>query len=148
MGGCIRSRWSCWARPVSYTHLDVYKRQIPTNSQHPDEAWTFLRYMMRTENQLAHAAYGSVPMLKSEAASYTDGYMVQVVKSLDNSYAEGICPQTNALWAVNGEQLQPVSYTHLDVYKRQGVYASGGSSSNASGDPGGKKTAWMKRFTM
>ena len=38
---------------------------IPTNSAHPDEAWTFLRYMMRTENQIEHAKYGSVPMLKS-----------------------------------------------------------------------------------
>ena len=70
-------------------------------------------------------------MLKSEAASYTDGYMVQVVKSLDNSYAEGICPQTNALWAVNGEQLQllmmgkqsaadtqaNIASEHADIYK-------------------------------
>lgn len=79
---------------------------IPTNSQHPDEAWTFLRFMMNTENQLAHAKYGSVPMLKSEAATYTEGYMVDVVNTLASSYPEGICPQTNALWAVNGEQLQ------------------------------------------
>ena len=70
-------------------------------------------------------------MLKSEAASYTDGYMVQVVKSLDNSYAEGICPQTNALWTVNGEQLQllmmgkqsavdtqaNIAGEHADIYK-------------------------------
>lgn len=45
-------------------------------------------------------------MLKSEASHYTDGYMVDVIKSLDNSYPEGICVKTNALWAVNGEQLQ------------------------------------------
>lgn len=94
------------ASGINSSAVNVGGWYIPTNSEHPDEAWTFLRYMMRTENQLAHAAYGSVPMLKSEAASYTDGYMQNVVSSLDNSYAEGICPQTNALWAVNGEQLQ------------------------------------------
>ena len=119
------------ASGINSSAVNVGGWYIPTNSQHPDEAWTFLRYMMRTENQLAHAAYGSVPMLKSEAASYTDGYMVQVVKSLDNSYAEGICPQTNALWAVNGEQLQllmmgkqsaadtqaNIASEHADIYK-------------------------------
>ena len=104
---------------------------IPTNSKHPDEAWTFLRYMMRTENQVAHAKYGSVPMLKSEAATYKDGYMLDVIKTMENSYAEGICPQTNALWAVNGEQLQllmmgnqtpeqtqeNMAKEHADIYK-------------------------------
>ena len=91
---------------VQSTAINLGGWFIPTNCEHPDEAWTFLRYMMETENQLAHAAYGSVPMLKSEATHYTDGYMVDVIKSLDNSYPEGICIKTNALWAVNGEQLQ------------------------------------------
>lgn len=79
---------------------------IPTNCEHPDEAWEVLRYMMNTENQLKHAKYGSVPILKSEAATYTDGYMATVAASLEHSYAEGICPDTNALWEVNGEELQ------------------------------------------
>ena len=32
--------------------------------------------------------------------------MLNVVQSMEHSYAEGICPQTNAPGAVNGEQLQ------------------------------------------
>lgn len=79
---------------------------IPTNCEHPEEAWTFLRYLMTTENSLAHSAYGSAPMLKSEGATYTEGYMVDVIATMDNSYAEGICAETNALWTTTGEQLQ------------------------------------------
>lgn len=119
------------ASGVNSSAVNVGGWYIPTNSKHPDEAWTFLRYMMRTENQTAHATYGSVPMLQSEAAAYTSGYMAEVVKSMENSYAEGICPQTNALWAVNGEQLQllmmgkqtaadtqaNIAKEHADIYK-------------------------------
>lgn len=96
----------CGASGVNSTAVNVGGWFIPTNSEHPDEAWTFLRYLMRTENQLAHAAYGSVPMLVSEAATYTDGYMLNVIETMENSYSEGICVKTNALWTVTGEQLQ------------------------------------------
>ena len=121
----------CGDSGVNSTAVNVGGWFIPTNSAHPDEAWTFLRYMMRTENQIEHAKYGSVPMLKSEAATYTEGYMLNVVQSMEHSYAEGICPQTNALWAVNGEQLQllmmgkqtaadtqaNMAAEHADIYK-------------------------------
>ena len=32
--------------------------------------------------------------------------MVDVIATMDNSYAEGICAETNALWTTTGEQLQ------------------------------------------
>ena len=96
----------CGDSGIQSTAVNVGGWFIPTNSAHPDEAWTFLRYMMRTENQLAHATYGAVPMLKSEAECHTDGYMVDIIVSLQNSYPEGICKNTNALWTVNGENLQ------------------------------------------
>ncbi len=79
---------------------------IPKNSKNPDAAWKFLRYLMESENQLAHAKYGSVPILKSEAASYTSGYIMDVIKTVEKSYAEGICTKTTALWSATGEQLQ------------------------------------------
>ncbi len=94
------------ASGVNSSAVNVGGWYIPTNSKHPNEAWTFLRYLMKTENQIKHATYGSVPILKSEAKTYTSGYMAEVVKSVENSYSEGISPKTNALWAVNGEQLQ------------------------------------------
>lgn len=105
--GTIRcARIPAGSSGVQSTAINTGGWYIPTNCEHPDEAWTFLRYMMETENQVAHTTYGSVPILKSEAATYTDGYMVTVSDSLTDSYAEGICPDTNALWEVNGEQLQ------------------------------------------
>lgn len=79
---------------------------IPTNCQHPDEAWTFLRFMMETENQYAHEAYGSVPITKSVAKLYTADYMLNIIDGMETSYSEGICVDTNALWTVTGEQLQ------------------------------------------
>lgn len=81
---------------------------IPTNCEHKEEAWTFLRYLMRTENQKAHSAYGSIPILQSEAATYSedDTYKMTIIKSVTESVPEGISPQTNSLWAVTGEQLQ------------------------------------------
>ena len=81
---------------------------IPTNSEHKEEAWTFLRYLMNTENQKAHSTYGSIPILKSEADSYgtEDPYWNTIIKSVDESVPEGITPKTNALWLVTGEQLQ------------------------------------------
>lgn len=80
---------------------------IPTNSEHPDEAWEFLRFLMEPENQFAHKQYGSVPILKSEAAlSEGTEYDKVVEESTATAYAEGVCPQTTALWLVTGEELQ------------------------------------------
>lgn len=79
---------------------------IPANSQNKEAAWTFLRYLMNTENQKAHSTYGSVPVLQSEAAEYTGEYWNVIVKSVEDSVPEGITPKTNALWSVTGEQLQ------------------------------------------
>lgn len=79
---------------------------IPTNSKHPKEAWTFLRYLMNTDNQVAHSTYGSVPILKSEGASYHGEYRDTVTKSVENSVAEGVSPKTNALWQATGEEIQ------------------------------------------
>lgn len=80
---------------------------IPTNSEHPDEAWKFLRFLMTTENQFAHKKYGSVPMLKSEATlSEGTEYDKVVEASTATSFAEGVCPQSAALWTTTGEALQ------------------------------------------
>ena len=79
---------------------------IPTNCEHPDEAWTFLRFLMETENQFSHEKYGSVPITKSAAAKYTDEYMLNIIAGMETSYPEGIRIDTNALWSITGEQLQ------------------------------------------
>lgn len=110
---------------VSSSAVNVGGWYIPANCEHPDEAWTFLRYLMETENQLAHSTYGSVPILKSEAATYTDGFMATLAQSVENSYAEGICPDTNALWEVNGEQLQLLMMGNQTAEETQANMAAG-----------------------
>ena len=79
---------------------------IPQNCEHPEEAWTFLSYLMQAENQAKHATYGSVPILKSEAETYSGEYWETVIQSVEDSTPEGICVETNELWNDTGEQLQ------------------------------------------
>ena len=69
--------------PVSYTHLDVYKRQV---------------YYMRT-GVLSYLRF----ITKSEM-------LLSVRRLTVNAFQ---CKRNSMLWS------GPVSYTHLDVYKRQ-----------------------------
>ena len=71
--------------PVSYTHLDVYKRQAQFSPMVPRPG-PFLE-------SLSQACW----FMKAKSSSV---FLVQYV------------------WKVNGGK-GPVSYTHLDVYKRQ-----------------------------
>lgn len=79
---------------------------IPSNSKYPEQAWRFLNYLMKTENQIKHTEYGSVPILKSESETYKGDYWKTIIKSVEDSVPEGISPKTNSLWTVNGEELQ------------------------------------------
>ena len=94
------------ASGVQSTAINIGGWFIPTNCEHPDEAWMLLRFLMDTDSQYAHEAYGSVPITKSAAALYTVDYMKDIVAGMETSYAEGVCVKTNALWTVTGEQLQ------------------------------------------
>ncbi len=94
------------ASGVQSTAINIGGWFIPTNCEHPDEAWTLLRFLMDTDSQYAHEAYGSVPITKSAAELYTADYMKDIVAGMETSYAEGVCVETNALWTVTGEQLQ------------------------------------------
>jgi multiple sugar transport system substrate-binding protein len=94
-------------RGIVATAVNVGGWYIPTNSKYPDQTWRFLRYLMQTENQVQHAKYGSVPILRSEAAYYQgDTYKATVTASVGSSFAEGVSPKSNALWLSTGEQLQ------------------------------------------
>ena len=76
------------ARPVSYTHLDVYKRQALTEVD---------------------------PVLESSEDGHPYNYFY---------HCDGYL-QPDAEAAVRERYPDPVSYTHLDVYKRQGYGPSG-----------------------
>jgi ABC-type glycerol-3-phosphate transport system substrate-binding protein len=90
----------------SISAVNVGGWYIPKNSKNPDAAWKFLRYTMKTENQIAHQKYGSVPILKSEAETYTDEFWQIVNKTVETSVAEGVCPKQTAIWQATGDQLQ------------------------------------------
>ena len=73
--------------PVSYTHLDVYKRQ------HPHRGFETITYML--EGRMRHEDHlGNVGLLGSGGVQ----------------------------WMTAARGIIPVSYTHLDVYKRQPVH--------------------------
>ena len=87
--------------PVSYTHLDVYKRQVSAgitsfNFNLGIQLSVFDKVDIGVNADLRGLALGSK---KTGYYSSTAGY--------------------NKVDSLN---LHPVSYTHLDVYKRQGLY--------------------------
>lgn len=79
---------------------------IPENSEHPDEAWKFIKFLMETENQIKHSTYGSVPILNSEAEELEGEYGDVISKSVQESVPEGVSPNTDILWDETGDELQ------------------------------------------
>ena len=80
---------------VSYTHLDVYKRQIPDSARVP----AFIVVVASLVTIVQFLLQGYVPSLYASLGIYIP------------------------LIVVNCIILGPVSYTHLDVYKRQSRYS-------------------------
>ena len=103
---------------VSYTHLDVYKRQRPlcfaTNnaSRTPGEVATQLRSLGLTVEDAAvvTSAQAGAQLLAAELPS---GSAVLAVGG------PGVPAALAAVGLVVTREPEPVSYTHLDVYKRQ-----------------------------
>ena len=79
--------------PVSYTHLDVYKRQLLKN---------------------AHEAGGEAAPVSMRLTQLPGWLRIEV---LDRGTGMNDSVLQNAL--VPFYSTKPVSYTHLDVYKRQ-----------------------------
>ena len=107
---------------VSYTHLDVYKRQVQVfrHAKDGSSATAFL-----VTNNTEYKKYESWRAQRQYLfADYNNG-------KLSNKYDDtfSLSPlfmnQDHDLWA----STDPVSYTHLDVYKRQACtkgYSVGG----------------------
>ena len=87
------------SQAVSYTHLDVYKRQ--TNISNTD-------YYSAKFNDLVKCAF-SVEKGYPSCIALRNGRLI-----LASTTAQ---PQT--IWASRVDRYNAVSYTHLDVYKRQ-----------------------------
>ena len=90
------------SRSVSYTHLDVYKRQGL------EEQITSFLYNHSDTGLVVIDTLQKVRSCDKSGSMYASDYKdVSALKSLADKY--GIC-------------ILPVSYTHLDVYKRQAAY--------------------------
>ena len=94
------TQWASWKRPVSYTHLDVYKRQGEYHDLTGNMSGCLLA---NDELSQRKAVNGSLP---------EDGALVKTI--VTTNLADAIA---------KGYGVNPVSYTHLDVYKRQ-MYTS------------------------
>ena len=122
--------------PVSYTHLDVYKRQAHYKALEPvepDTATVTIKFVDENketlrEDQVVYPTvgeklYSSEALMK--AVNSIEGYIFQnfTWSSPDNMPEEGDSIVTEGSYTLYAhyKALEPVavSYTHLDVYKRQ-----------------------------
>ena len=110
--------------PVSYTHLDVYKRQVPHRVAE-EKMGQFVRDVaVCTANLMERVVYDdSLPARQFERRR-RDGvrlYFVQLLESV--AVYDLVCGKhLNAQLlsdSVTRHRVRTVSYTHLDVYKRQ-----------------------------
>ena len=92
--------------PVSYTHLDVYKRQV----------------------------------LHVTDVHETNGIIWHTVDALPETAQPGAAVTGTIDWEWRFDKMQPVSYTHLDVYKRQPRCSSPSSVLRRSSSPASQAT--------
>ena len=119
--------------PVSYTHLDVYKRQLYSYAIKVDSAKYFYE-LLRKSGIFPHNNYATFRSIcgdfreaekEYEEAISQDSrdkrlkewaYYTSIIDIYKGQPKEGISLMRDMIKA-NGST--PVSYTHLDVYKRQ-----------------------------
>ena len=122
---------------VSYTHLDVYKRQNKITSWVSATGGTYGTAMtVATRNRIKAVRVAVVsrnPKAEnadvSASCSFTTdaGLVVDLsgdanCKRYHYSVYETIIPLRNMIWSKDPPPPAPLSYTHLDVYKRQTDY--------------------------
>ena len=86
--------------PVSYTHLDVYKRQLLDQVLHNEGL-----------EQLQSHLFGQTALVHLQLRADDDNRTAGIV----HAFAQQVLAEAALL------ALEPVSYTHLDVYKRQAM---------------------------
>ena len=94
-------------RPVSYTHLDVYKRQIQEIATEA-KAHGFKKALVCSDPDVIKFGV---------TAKVTD---IRDKNGLEYELYSEIKPNPTI------DNVKPVSYTHLDVYKRQGIISRKG----------------------
>ena len=125
---------------VSYTHLDVYKRQIQKPVSKQKKAINFediyhYPYMLTTDKfllindqekmdkvySIIHKKSGGGRMAPIPTVTENDSYLVfkAELKNSNDVEVKEIFLSDETLYVVLKDYYNPVSYTHLDVYKRQ-----------------------------
>ena len=85
--------------PVSYTHLDVYKRQCQEIAEQSAGSGMDIREAVTHKEQ-----YSDIVTYFRNQKTLSVDQLVLLIDTID---------------AMSPEIYEPVSYTHLDVYKRQ-----------------------------
>ena len=106
--GELRSESARVLEPVSYTHLDVYKRQVHT--------WTDTVWLTRDRTRPSNTGslLGSITHTGNLAVG--EDYLGTLQVTIPDGQLSG--NYYIAVWS-DAYNVIPVSYTHLDVYKRQ-----------------------------
>ena len=109
-------------KPVSYTHLDVYKRQgYLRGKSRKDIVKDFVKILEQEKfrklgSDKTESEKLKVTKRKVEQQLKKENIQVQIAET--NQKIEEKTQKERAVWMKVG----PVSYTHLDVYKRQIKY--------------------------
>ena len=109
--------------PVSYTHLDVYKRQVQMTLTTYDEA-----LCRKLEPNVCTTSARFAALQKLRKAGIPTVVWLSPILPFINDTEENIlgilryCAEAKVKGVICfGMGVTPVSYTHLDVYKRQGA---------------------------
>ena len=117
--------------PVSYTHLDVYKRQAKGNRGGDEhyafdaptiEQYPFIDLKAVPEHRLVMTGIYDLPWNITASAKLTLSSappLNEIVGWYNYDAPNTTLPRPVALDAPQTFGVKPVSYTHLDVYKRQ-----------------------------
>ena len=97
-----------WFYPVSYTHLDVYKRQILKLAKKEDLTYEMAEAVM---NEIMSGEATPVQMSAYLTALSIKG------ETIDEITASAAGMRAHCIKLLHN--MDAVSYTHLDVYKRQ-----------------------------
>ena len=113
-----------WCTAVSYTHLDVYKRQAEEKAKEQTDTIKIKAYPFNEDGDIVARVELSLIHISKFKGKFS------VTKELITNLATGSEMKYNTSNAKTKDGKQtgcPVSYTHLDVYKRQGMYILNGT---------------------
>ena len=117
-GYSFRAMPNIFAPSVSYTHLDVYKRQASYAIEgDAEEVKSLYKLMKRLQEQKEPVSYTHLDVYKRQVMDLFEDDMELItlyhhIPTHADKFGHSTCAYSNPAFG-------PVSYTHLDVYKRQ-----------------------------